>query len=81
MLFAVIVTVICSEDCLEETKFAKVGYYFLQIDVKEYIAQDKLGKLTVAALKEVCRNYNLKCTGKKVDLINTIEDYFKKQST
>jgi len=53
-------------------------WIIFQIDVKEYIAQDKLGKLTVPALKKICRNYNIKCTGKKADIINTIEDYFKK---
>ncbi|CAK8674751.1 unnamed protein product [Clavelina lepadiformis] len=46
------------------------------VDVKEYVSQGKLGKLTVQGLKEICRKYNIKGTGKKADIIQAIEDHF-----
>lgn len=45
------------------------------IDVEEYAKQGKLNKLTVATLKTICQTKGFSTSGRKADLIKTIESY------
>ncbi|XP_030063630.1 X-ray repair cross-complementing protein 6 [Microcaecilia unicolor] len=46
-------------------------------DLRSYVKNNTLGKLTVPVLKEACRRYGLKGS-KKQELLDALSDYFKK---
>ncbi|XP_022106423.1 X-ray repair cross-complementing protein 6-like [Acanthaster planci] len=48
----------------------------MDVDMNQYAQQGKLGKLTVAVLKEFCSKNGLSTAGKKNDLIETISSHF-----
>nr|CAB3267806.1 X-ray repair cross-complementing protein 5 [Phallusia mammillata] len=47
-----------------------------QINVQECVTDNKLGKLTVQVLKEICKEHNIQASGKKADIIAAISDHF-----
>ncbi|KAM4651384.1 X-ray repair cross-complementing protein 6 [Discoglossus pictus] len=48
-----------------------------EADLRNYVKNGTLGKLTVPVLKEACRGYGLK-GAKKQELVDALTDYFKK---
>ncbi|XP_075689711.1 X-ray repair cross-complementing protein 6 isoform X2 [Rhinoderma darwinii] len=58
-------------------KKAKTEISISEAELRAYVKNGTLGKLTVPVLKESCRIYGLK-GGKKQELVNALEDYFKK---
>ncbi|XP_035167011.1 X-ray repair cross-complementing protein 5 [Oxyura jamaicensis] len=46
--------------------------------LRSYVQAGTLGKLTVPALKDVCRLYGLRSGGKKQELIDALTEYFNK---
>ncbi|XP_038067298.1 X-ray repair cross-complementing protein 5-like [Patiria miniata] len=48
----------------------------VDVDMNQYAQQGKLGKLTVAVLKEFCSKNGLSTAGKKNDLIKTVSGHF-----
>ncbi|WEW56412.1 ATP-dependent DNA helicase II subunit 1 [Emydomyces testavorans] len=57
------------------TKKAKIGNE-ADDEVKMHYEKGNLNKLTVAVLKDFLSNHNLSGTGKKVDLIERVEEFF-----
>ncbi|XP_066452534.1 X-ray repair cross-complementing protein 6 isoform X2 [Eleutherodactylus coqui] len=58
-------------------KKAKTETSISEADLRAYVKNGTLGKLTVPVLKEFCRSYGLK-GGKKQELMDALEDYFAK---
>lgn len=44
--------------------------------LRSYVQNGTLGKLTVSALKDMCRHYRLRSGGKKQELIDALTEYF-----
>ncbi|XP_072190304.1 X-ray repair cross-complementing protein 6 [Excalfactoria chinensis] len=44
--------------------------------LRSYVQSGTLGKLTVSALKDMCRHYRLRSGGKKQELIDALTEYF-----
>ncbi|XP_040263015.1 X-ray repair cross-complementing protein 6 [Bufo bufo] len=58
-------------------KKAKTETSISEAELRAYVKNGTLGKLTVPVLKESCRNYGLK-GGKKQELVDALVDYFNK---
>lgn len=58
-------------------KKAKTETSISEAELRAYVKNGTLGKLTVPVLKESCRNYGLK-GGKKQELVDALADYFNK---
>ncbi|KAG8570211.1 hypothetical protein GDO81_011152 [Engystomops pustulosus] len=58
-------------------KKAKTESSISEAELKAYVKNGTLGKLTVPVLKEACRTYGLK-GGKKQELVDALVDYFNK---
>ncbi|KAM8931167.1 X-ray repair cross-complementing protein 6 isoform 2-T2 [Pelodytes ibericus] len=58
-------------------KRAKADISVSEAELRNYVKNGTLGKLTVPVLKEACRGYGLK-GGKKQELVDALNDYFTK---
>ncbi|XP_073500317.1 X-ray repair cross-complementing protein 6 [Phyllobates terribilis] len=67
------------DDSGQAGKKAKAETSISEADLRAYVENGTLGKLTVPVLKESCRNYGLK-GGKKQELMDALVDYFNKNN-
>nr|XP_033785256.1 X-ray repair cross-complementing protein 6 [Geotrypetes seraphini]XP_033785257.1 X-ray repair cross-complementing protein 6 [Geotrypetes seraphini]XP_033785258.1 X-ray repair cross-complementing protein 6 [Geotrypetes seraphini] len=65
------------EDKSQAEKKVKTEASVSEENLKSYVKNGTLGKLTVPVLKEACRSYGLKGS-KKQELVDALSDYFKK---
>nr|XP_002122561.2 X-ray repair cross-complementing protein 5 [Ciona intestinalis] len=63
-----------SNQTTRESKRAKTEN--AEVNIQEAVNNNALGKYTVVQLKEICRELEVKCTGKKADLISAITAYY-----
>lgn len=62
---------------MRQLKKAKTADASASIDVKKEAEEGRLGKLTVAVLKEIVKKEKITASGtKKADLIDAINDHF-----
>ncbi|XP_078494150.1 X-ray repair cross-complementing protein 5 [Ciona intestinalis] len=63
-----------SNSTTRESKRAKTEN--TEVNIQEAVKNNALGKYTVVQLKKICRELEVKCTGRKADLISAITSYY-----